>query len=196
MTLGTIAGYADLVARALALGVVAVAGVVVLTHWAVRRRALQPFGAWPRTVRSLSDPMLRPIERRLVRAGANPQDATYWLLGLAVVVGLLLITAVRWLFGLLQTIVGLADARPGVWVGVVVGWAFTIVTAALFIRVIASSVGASPYSRWMRPVLWLTDWLIVPIRRFLPARGFIDWSPLVAYLVLLLFRQLVFSALL
>jgi len=195
MSLATVAGYADLAARALALGLVAVAGVIAATHWAVRRRALQPFGSWPRTVRSLSDPMLRPIERRLVRAGGNPQDATYWLLGLAVVVGLLLITAVRWLFGLIQTLVGLGDARPGIWMGLVIGWAFTIVTAALFIRVIASWIGVSPYNRWMRAVHWLTDWLIVPIRRLLPARGLIDWSPLVAYLVLLLLRQLVFSVL-
>jgi YggT family protein len=195
VSLGTVAGYADLVARSLALGVVVLAGAVALTHWAVRRRALQPFGGWPRLVRNLSDPLLRPIERRLTRSGGNPQDATYWLFGLAVVAGLLLITVVRWVFGFVQSLIALGDARPGVWLAVLVGWAFTIVTAALFIRVIGSWFGATQHTRWMRPFIWLTDWLIVPIRRFLPPTGIIDWSPLVAYLVLLLLRHLVFSAL-
>jgi uncharacterized protein YggT (Ycf19 family) len=48
-------------------------------------------------------------------------------------------------------------------------------------------LGAS-YARWMRPVTWLTDWLIVPIRRRLPPFGPIDLSPVLAYLLLWLVR--------
>ena len=47
---------------------------------------------------------------------------------------------------------------------------------ALFVRVIASWLGISPYSAWMRPVMILTDWLIEPIRRILPPMGMIDFS--------------------
>jgi YggT family protein len=191
MSFASVAAVVDLVARALAIGLVVVAGAVAATHWAVRRRAIAPFSGWSRTVRNLSDPLLRPIERRLARTGGNPQDGTYWLLGLAVVAGLLLISGVRWLLGLIQTLVGLSAAGPRAWASVVIGWIFSILVAAIFIRVIASWFGVSQSSRWMRPVMWLTEWLIGPIRRLLPRTGFIDWSPLVAYLVLLLLRGLI-----
>ena len=39
---------------------------------------------------------------------------------------------------------------------------------ALFVRVIASWLGISPYARWMRPVMAATSWLVEPIRRFSP----------------------------
>ena len=64
---------------------------------------------------------------------------------------------------------------------------------ALFVRVIASWFGISPYRPWMRPAMALTDWLIEPIRRILPPVGMIDFSPLVAWLVLRLVRGFVLS---
>ena len=39
----------------------------------------------------------------------------------------------------------------------------------------------------------LTDWIIEPIRRILPPFGMIDFSPLVAWLVLTLVRGFVMS---
>ena len=195
LDLGTVAGVADLAARAIALAGVVVAGVVAGTHWAVRRRKLAPFGRWSRSIRQLSDPALRPIERRLLRSGGNPQDATYWLFGIAVLFGLLLISVVRWVAGFIYGLVVLSDAGAMTWVRTVVGWAFSLVIVALFIRVIASWFGVSPYRRWMRPIILLTDWLLNPIRRFMPATGIIDLSPLIAYLILIVLRAVVTSAL-
>ena len=73
--------------------------VVALTHWAVRRRTIDPFGAWPRFVRRISDPVLLPLERRVVRLGGSPQDAPLWLLGVVIVGGLVLLSLTRWLLG-------------------------------------------------------------------------------------------------
>jgi YggT family protein len=63
--------------------------------------------------------------------------------------------------------------------------------AAILVRVIASWFGISPYSRWMRPVMVLTDWLIDPIRRLMPPVGMIDLSPMVAWLLLWIARGVV-----
>jgi YggT family protein len=194
MELSVVAGIADLVARSLALAGVAVAGVIVVTHWAVRRRRLAPFGWWSRSIRKLSDPALRPIERRLLRGGGNPQDATYWLFGIAILAGLLLISGVRWLFGLGFELLALAGAGPGTWFRVALDWTVSVLTAALFIRVIAGWLGVSTYRPWMRPVYWLTEWLLGPIRRLLPRTGMIDFSPLIAYFALVIVRLLVASA--
>ncbi len=189
--LSEIAAIADLATRAVALGVAAVAATIAATHWAIRQKYLSPFGPWPRTVRSLADPFLRPLERRIARRGGNPQDASLWLVGITVVLGLLLVNGVRWGFDLAYAVGSLADASPRTWARVVVGWIFSLLILALFVRFISGWLGISPYARWMRPVVIATDWLVIPIRRIVPPVGLFDLSPVVAYLVLVLLQAFV-----
>lgn len=191
MDLGGVARITDLAARALALGGAALTGIVALTHWAVRRRHLAPLGTASKTIRYLSDPLLRPIERRLGRAGMNPQDASLWLVGIAVLLGLALVTVVRWIFELIFAANTLARASPAVWAATAISGIFGIVMTAIFVRFLAGWFGISPYSRGMRLLAAMTDWLIAPIRRRLPPLGMVDASPLVAYFVLFLARELV-----
>jgi YggT family protein len=183
----------DLVARTLVVVVLVYASAVALTHWAVRSRRITPFGAWPRFMRRASDPVLLPLERRVVRAGGNPQDAPLWLVGLVVAGGLLLLTLVHWLAGFVATLSYLSASGPRSWARFVVSTLFSVLMIALFVRVIASWFGVSPYRPWMRLAMALTDWLLDPIRRILPPVGMIDFSPLVAWLVLSLVRGLVLS---
>jgi YggT family protein len=89
------------------------------------------------------------------------------------------------------TLTALAYAGPRALIRFLVSGILTLIMAAIFIRVIASWLGASPYSRWMRPVVVLTDWIIEPIRRLLPPLGMIDFSPMVAWLVLWVVRGFV-----
>src|SRR5204862_271098 len=56
----------------------AASGLVALASWLVRTRRISPFGALGRTLRTASDPLIRPIETRLVRAGGNPVHAGWW----------------------------------------------------------------------------------------------------------------------
>jgi uncharacterized protein YggT (Ycf19 family) len=191
VSLSDVAIAADWVARAVALGAAAVSGVVAITHWAVRRRAIAPFGAWSRGVRRVSDPALRPMERQLVRTGGNPQDATYWFFGLTVILGLVLIALVRWLFAVVFSLQGLAHAGPATWLQVAVDWGFGLMMAALVVRVAAGWFGISPFARWLRPFVQSTEWLLKPMRRIAPATGRIDLSPLLAYAALWLGRTLV-----
>ena len=185
----------DLVARVLVVAALVYASVVALTHWAVRSRRITPFGAWPRFVRRLSDPVVVPLERRIVRAGGSPQDAPLWLLGVVVAGGLLLLTLVHWLAGFAATLGTLSESGPRAWAGFLVSGLFNLLIIALLIRVISSWFGISPYRPWMRPVMALTNWIIDPIRRILPPFGMIDFSPLVAWLVLTLVRGFVLSLL-
>jgi YggT family protein len=186
-----IAAGVDTAVRWIVVAALAYAAVVALTHWAVRRRSIGPFDAWPRLVRRISDPVLHPVERRVLRLGGNPQDAPLWLLGGVIVGGLILVSLVRWLTGMVFGLAALADAGPRAWLQVAVGGLFSLLMAAILIRVIASWFGISPYTRWMRPVVALTDWLIDPIRRLMPPVGMIDLSPMVAWLVLWIARGVV-----
>jgi YggT family protein len=183
----------DLVARTLVVAALVYASAVALTHWAVRSKRITPFGAWPRFMRRASDPVLPPLERRIVRAGGSPQDAPLWLVGLVIAGGLLVLTLVHWLAGFVATLSYLSASGPRAWVRFVVSTLFSVLMIALFVRVIASWFGVSPYRPWMRLAMALTDWLVEPIRRLLPPVGMIDFSPLVAWLILSLVRGFVLS---
>ncbi|HUF34400.1 MAG TPA: YggT family protein [Gemmatimonadales bacterium] len=185
----------DLLARSLVVIAVVYASIVALTHWAVRQRKIGPFGAWPRLVRQASDPVLLPLERRVMRAGGSPQDAPLWLLGIAIAGGLVLLSLLHWLVGMGGTLAAVASSGPRGWVRYLLSAAFSLVMAAILIRVITSWFGVSPYRPWMRPFVWLTDWIIEPIRRVLPPMGVIDFSPMVAWLVLWVARGLLLGLL-
>jgi YggT family protein len=186
-------GILVLASRLVVILTLAYASAVALTHWAVRSRKLTPFGAWPRFMRRVSDPVLQPLERRILRAGGNPQDAPLWLVGIVIVGGLLLLSLVQWLVGFAVTFGILVQSGPRAWARFLVSGLFTLLMVALIVRVIASWFGISPYRPWMRPAMLLTDWIVQPIRRILPPFGMIDFSPLVAWLVLSVVRGFVLS---
>lgn len=171
------------------------ATLVALVYWAVRRGKLNAFGPIPRATRRMADPLIRPLERRVIRWGGNPQDAPLWLVGIVLVVGLIFLSLLKWLAGLIFYISGLSDAGPRGWISFVFDLAYFVLAAALLIRVIGSWVGIGRYNRWMRFAYILTDWLVEPIRRMLPGFGIIDFSPLVAWLALYLMRNLVLRGL-
>jgi YggT family protein len=183
----------DTAVRTLVILALAYASVVALTHWAVRSRRVNPFGAWSRLVRKTSDPVLLRLERRVIGAGGNPQNAPLWLLGLVIAGGLVLLSVTHWIIGMAAGLSLALSSGPRVWLRLLVSAIFTILMAAILIRVIASWFGIGAYNRWMRPLVALTSWLIDPIRRVLPPFGMFDFSPMVAWLVLYVVRGFVLS---
>jgi YggT family protein len=171
------------------------AGLVALTHWAVRSRRINPFGAWARAMRKLSDPVLLPLERQIVRGGGGPQNAPLWLLAIVIGAGLVLLSLTSWLIGTVVSLRYAAQGGPRIWIQMLVSAGFTVLMTAILIRVIASWFGIGEYRRWMRPIYALTNWLINPIRRVLPPFGMFDFSPMVAWLVLYVLRGFVMGML-
>ena len=184
----------DAVVRYLVLAAAGCAGLVALTHWAVRAGRLAAFGSIATTVRRLSDPVIRPLERTLVRSGRNPQDATFWLFGLVLVAGVATLSMSRWLTGLLLGLAALGGAGPRAWVQAATGILVDLMMLALRVRVIGSWFGAGRYGP-LRPAWLVTDWLVEPIRRRLPAMGPVDISPIVAWFVLVVLRGILFTVL-
>jgi YggT family protein len=185
----------DLAVRTLVVLALIYASLVALTHWAIRTRRINPFGVWPRLVRRISDPVLTPLEGRIVRYGGSPQNAPLWLAGLVIGGGLLLLSLIHWVLGTVSTAVSVASGGPRAWLRLFVGAVFTILMTAILIRVIASWLGIGPYRRWMQPVMALTNWIIDPLRRILPPVGMFDFSPMVAWLVLYVARGFVLGML-
>jgi YggT family protein len=181
----------DLLARSIVVIALVYASVVAVPHRAVRTRRINAFGAGPRLVRRISDPVLLRLERRIIASGGSPQNAPLWLLGLVIAGGLILLSLIHWLIGIVAGLSVAAQSGPRVWLRLVVSAIFTILMAAILIRVIASWFGIGPYRRWMRPVYALTSWIIEPLRRILPPFGVFDFSPMVAWLVLYVVRGFV-----
>jgi YggT family protein len=144
-------------------------------------------------VRRAADPVLGPIERRLARGGRNPQDAPLWLFGFTVAGGLLLISLADWLVGFALDARMAAGSGASGMAAFLINGVFTLLLAALILRVVASWFGIGAYHPRFRPVILLTEWLVGPIRRLLPPTGMIDFSPLVAWLALVLLRSLLLS---
>jgi YggT family protein len=175
--------YAIYVLRIALLAAGAVFLVIAILDWAVRSRRINPFSSVARFCRRVIDPMLVPIESRVVRAGGIPSQAPWWGLAAVVVIGVLLIVLLQWIRTAIISI-SFAASEGGMGItALVLESAFEVLKFALIVRVIVSWIGMR-YSWWARAAYTLTDWLVKPIARVLPPFGMMDFSPLVAYVVI------------
>ena len=180
------------VARVVFLASAGVAAAVAVGDWAVRTRRINPFSSVGRFFRSSVDPLLAPIERRLVRSGGIPSNAPWFALAAVVVGGII----VLWLLGFLRgQLAGLAFAAGGGGrqiVRLLISWTFGLLQIALLVRVISSWVRVSPYSGWVRWAYVLTEPMLRPLRRVIPnVGGMIDITPIIAYFALWLLSGLI-----
>jgi YggT family protein len=179
--------------RYLVFAAFAASVLVALASWVVRTRRISPFGPLGRALRSASDPVIRPVETRLVRAGGNPTHAGWWLVVAVATAGVLLVTLWNWLVDTAFGVAAAFSAGPRAAFALVVVLAYKIIVVALVVRVLGSWFGHFRYSRWLRWAYALTDWLVEPIRRVLPPTGALDWSPLAAWLALWVLKQVLLT---
>jgi YggT family protein len=178
--------------RTALLSVAVVFGAICVLDWAVRTRKISPFNAVARFCRSTVDPLIAPIERRVVRAGGAPASAPLWALAAVVIGGILLLTVVD--IVRLQVVKSIYAAEAGS-AGIfqlLVSWTFTILKAALIVRVISSWLPISPYSRWVNWSYRLSEPILSPLRRVVPVLGGLDITPIVAYILLNIIESFLF----
>ena len=184
------------VVRDVVFGAFCAAAGVATAGWLVRTRRISPFSGFGRLLRGASDPVLKPVETRVVRLGGSPTHAGWWLVVGTAVGGLLLIALTRTVIDILGEIQYAAQGGVVEVLRLLVGGAYDVLMIALIVRVVGSWIGAFRYSRWTRPAYLLTDWLVEPIRKVLPPFGAFDWSPLVAWLVLYALKAFLLSVVL
>lgn len=172
--------------RYIIFGVFVLASVAALGSWAVRTRRISPFSKSANFIRRATDPVLKPIESRILRKGGNPQTAEWWLLGGTIIGGIVVISMAGWILSQFRVLSLAGQQGPGTLLRVAIYYASRIVSLAIIVRVIGSWFGAGRHSRFMRPVYFLTDWIVEPLRRIIPPFGMIDISPLVAYFIIII----------
>lgn len=167
-----------------ALFYVGVAAVILCAlDWAVRTRRVSPFGRVARVCRRVVDPLMRPVERTVVRAGGRANTAPLWG-ALAAIVLLILVVSLLQFVGTVLSQILFGIARPGALPVLLLEWAFGILKLALIVRVLSSWFGQSQWSRWVRWSFVLTEWMLAPLRRIIPTLGMLDITPLVAWFAL------------
>jgi YggT family protein len=170
--------------RTALLSVAVVFGAICVLDWAVRTRKISPFNAVARFCRSTVDPFIAPIERRVVRAGGAPASAPLWALAAVVIGGILLLTVVDIIRLQVVKSVYAAEAGSAGIFQLLVSWSFTILKAALIVRVISSWLPISPYSPWVSWSYRLSEPILSPLRRIVPVLGGLDITPIIAYILL------------
>ncbi len=158
--------------------------VFCLIDWLVRTRRLNLFGPLARFSRSRIDPVLEPIEQRVVRAGGNPASAPLWALAAVVVGGILLISLLDFLRA---EIMGFAFAVQGGPRGIfklLVAWTFDFLRIAILVRVVSSWLPVSPSSPWIRWSYVVSEPILKPLRQVIPSMGPIDITPIIAYFLI------------
>ena len=158
---------------------------------------LNPF-AWPsRTVRSLTDRFVMPVRGGLRHVGVDPKFAPLVVILVVIVLGYFIV----WLAGIIgDTVLGVLNSvqRGAVItaVGFIIYGLLSIYLLLIFARVVFSWGQISYRNRIMRFLIDTTEPLLGPLRRSLPPLGWIDLSPIVAFIIIRLLLAAVSGTLL
>ena len=151
-----------------------------------------PFGWTSQTIRRLTDPLILPVRRALVRAGVDPKYAPLVMILATILLGwfaLQIVSAVTvTLQGILRSLINHAVAP---FTGYLLNGLLSFYILLIFLRVIFSWVNVSYSHKWMRLLVTATEPLLGPLRRAIPLIGGFDVSPIVALLIVQVLQTVV-----
>ena len=177
----------DQLLGALRFALAVIAGIFAIfcvIDWLVRTRRVNLFGPLARFSRSRIDPILEPIERKVVRAGGNPVSAPLWALAAVVIGGILVISVLDFIRAEILGLAFAVQSGPGGIFKLLVSWTFDFIRIAILVRVVSSWLPVSPYSKWIRWSYVVSEPILKPLRAVIPTMGPIDITPIIAYFLI------------
>ncbi|HXC70704.1 MAG TPA: YggT family protein [Pyrinomonadaceae bacterium] len=173
---------------AIALFIVGVIVLMVL-RLIVDALDLNPFGWISRTIHRLTDGFLIPVRGGLRNFGMDPKFAPLVVILLVILLGYFLLQLIG---AICSTILGvLVSVREGAMIsvlGYLLYGAISIYILLIIMRIVFSWGRLSYRNRIMRFLIDVTEPLLGPLRRIIPPLGWIDISPIVAFIILWLFQ--------
>lgn len=181
-----------------AVGATIIAAIfLMLLRMLMNYMDVNPFTKSAITVRRLSDPFINPVRRAMMGFGFQPNIAPLVVILIAILLGWFALQIAQ---SILETVGGVilsAQARRFIaLVGHLIYGALSFYELLIFIRIIFSWGRVSYSNRLMRFLVRATDPLLLPLRRIIPPLGMMDISPIVAFLLIWLFKQAVAGTLL
>lgn len=171
--------------------------LLMIVRWIADAMDLNPFG-WPsRTIRRLSDGLIIPVRAGLRGfGGMNPNFAPLVVILLAILVGYFVLNLIQTIMKTIGGVIsGVQHGAPIQVLGFILYGLLSIYVLLIIVRVIFSW-GLTYKNRLMRFLINVTEPLLGPLRRMIPPLGWLDISPIVAILILLLFQAAVAGTLL
>jgi YggT family protein len=170
--------------------------VLLLLRALVNYADVNPF-SWPAlTLRRLTDPLVYPVRRGLVRAGLEPKIAPFVTILIAILLGYV---AVQLVWAVMFTLSGIVNSlHLGAivkLVGYVLFGLLAIFSLMIFMRIIMAW-GVSSINPVLRFLVRATEPVMGPFRRLIPPLGMFDISPIVVLLLIQLFQQAIMGTLL
>lgn len=185
--------YITYAVAAIIIGIV----VLMLLRFIVNYTDMNPFSRTALTVRRLTDPLLMPVRRSLASFGIDPKVAPLITVLLAILVGWFAVQLTDSILGTIAGVLLSAQQRRLIaLVGYILYGALDIYSILIFIRIIFAWGMVSQRNRVMRFLVNVTDPLLVPLRRMIPPFGMLDLSPIVAFILIWLFKAAIAGTLL
>jgi YggT family protein len=153
---------------------------------------LNPFGWASRTVRRLTDWLVFPVRGGLRDVGADPKFAPLVVILIAILLGFFLAWLAETIF---VTVIGVIEStQRGAIItlfGYIIYGLLSLYLLLISMRIVFGWARLSYRNRLMRFLVDMTEPLLGPLRRMIPPLGMFDISPLVAGLIIWLFRTAV-----
>lgn len=173
---------------------VVIFGVIVLmiVRLIVDGMDLNPFGWASRTVRRLTDWLVIPVRGGLRDVGADPKFAPLVVILIAILLGFFLAWLAETIF---VTVLGVIEStQRGAIItlfGYIIYGLLSLYLLLISMRIVFGWARLSYRNRLMRFLVDTTEPLLGPLRRMIPPLGMFDISPIVAGLIIWLFRTAV-----
>ncbi|HYJ45432.1 MAG TPA: YggT family protein [Pyrinomonadaceae bacterium] len=169
--------------------------VLMLLRTILNYADVNPFSWSARTIRSLTDPLVNPVRRGIVRLGLDAKLAPVITILIAILLGYI---AVQLVWALMFTLSGIVAslARGAVFalVGFVLFGLLALLSLLIFMRIIFSW-GVSSINPVLLFLIKVTEPVLGPARRIIPPLGVFDISPMVVLLLIQLFQQAIMRTL-
>lgn len=170
--------------------------VLMLLRLIVSYADLNPFGWVALNVRRMTDPLVNPIRRGLMRSGLDPKLAPLLTILITILLGYFAYSLVSTvLFTLNGVVFSVRESRIIMLVGFLLYGGLALFSLLIFIRIVFSW-GVSQVNPVMRFLVRVTEPVLGPFRRIIPPLGMFDISPIVVLLLINLFQTAIAGTLL
>jgi len=171
--------------------------VLMLARVIVVQADPNPFGWISLTTRRLTDGIVSPIRRGLIGFGVDPKYSPLVVILITILLGWFVLTLVS---SVANTIIGVLLSIQSNSVVPIFGYVLygllDFYMALILIRIVFSWAMVSYSNRVMRILVNTTEPLLGPLRRLIPPVLMFDISPIVAFLILILFKAAIAGTLL
>jgi len=171
--------------------------VLMILRLIVDAADLNPFGWASRTLHRITNPLVIPVRGSMRNVGVDPKFAALVVILVSILLGYFLVQIVGTIATTIEGVVsGLLTGAIVSVVGFILSGLLSLYILCIFMRVIFAWGMVSYHNRVMRFLVDVTEPLLGPLRHMIPPLGRMDISPLVAILILWLFRAAIAGTLL